>query len=151
MEGYFFPNGFRSRRKWLVVMMFIIRRVLLRVFWVWFSLVGVVQLASGACFIFLIATGIMMHPLFLCGVVVFAMITTSTSTVITLPSASSTRQERNATAVIARAMPKLTTLSGIWIDRFHAHIVWSIYDFSFLWREKWCSMIWYDKIWLDTI
>ena len=84
------------------------------------SLVGVIQLASGACFIFLIAIGIMIHPLFLCGVVVFAMMTTSTSTLIMFASASSTRQERNAIAVIASAIPKLTTLSGM--NRLYAHM-----------------------------
>ena len=54
-----------------------------------------------------------MHPLFLFGIVLFAMMTTSTGTVIMLASTSSIQQEGNAMADIARAIPKLTALSGM--------------------------------------
>ena len=55
----------------------------------------------------------MMYPLFLFGTVLLVMMTTSTSTVIIVASVSSIQLEGNAMADIARAIPKLTTLSGM--------------------------------------
>ena len=55
----------------------------------------------------------MVHPLFLFGIVLLVMMTTSTSTVIIVASVSSIQQEGNTMADIARAIPKLTTLSGM--------------------------------------
>ena len=91
---------------------------------------GVIEVVSGACFTFLVAIGIMMHSLFLFGVVHFAMMTTSTSTATMFASSGSIEQDENAIAVIARAVPKLMTLSGM--NRLCAHIVCLIYGFSFL-------------------
>ena len=78
---------------------------------------GDIQHLSGANFISMVAIGIMMNLLFLFGVVLVIMMTTSTSTVILLASAGSIKQEGNAMADIARAIPGLTTLSGMdrWI------------------------------------
>ena len=77
------------------------------------------------------AVGIMRNLCFLYGIVLFAMMTTSTSTVIMLASTSSIQQEGNAMADIARAIPRLTALSGM--NRLIAQIVCSIYDF---WRYE---------------
>ena len=57
-----------------------------------------------------------MHPLFLLGVVLLGMMTTRARTVIILASTGSVQQEGNAMADIARAIPGLTTLSGM--DRY---------------------------------
>ena len=70
-----------------------------------------------------------MHSLFLFGVVLFAMMTTSTITAIMVASVSSIQQEGNAMADIARAIPKLMTPLGM--NRLCAHIECLIYDFSF--------------------
>ena len=61
----------------------------------------------------LVATGIMGNPHFLCGVVLLGMMTTSISTLIKVTSVASIQQEGNAIADIARAIPGLTTLSGM--------------------------------------
>ena len=70
-----------------------------------------------------------MYPLFLFGTVLLVMMTTSTSTVIIVASVSSIQLEGNAMADIARAIPKLTTLSGM--NRFYVNIVHAIYGFPF--------------------
>ena len=59
--------------------------------------------------------------LFLFEVVLSLMVATSTSTMIMVASTGSIQQEGNAMADIARAIPGLTTLSGM--DRFYVHIV----------------------------
>ena len=53
-----------------------------------------------------------MHSLLLFEIVLFIIITKSTSTVTMVASVSSIQLEGNAMADIARAIPKLTTLSG---------------------------------------
>ena len=66
----------------------------------------------GAHIISLVATGTMRDLLFLYGVVLLGMMTTSASTVIMVASVASVQSEGNAIADIARAIPGLTTLSG---------------------------------------
>ena len=73
----------------------------------------VIQYLSGAHVISLVATGIMRNPLFLYGVVLLGMMTISASTVIMVASVASIQSEGNAMADIARAIPGLTTLSGM--------------------------------------
>ena len=73
----------------------------------------VIQHLSGAHVISLVAAGIMRNPLFVYGVVLLVMMTTSASTVIMVASVASIQQEGNAMADIARAIPGLTTLSGM--------------------------------------
>ena len=53
-----------------------------------------------------------MHPLFLSVIVLLVIVATSTSTLMMSASVSPIQQEGNAMADIARAIPKLTTLSG---------------------------------------
>ena len=77
----------------------------------------------------MVAIVIMLRRLFLLGIVLFAMMTTSTSTEIMFASAGSIQQEGNAMADIARAIPKLMTPLGM--NRLCAHIECLIYDFSF--------------------
>ena len=55
-----------------------------------------------------------MHSLLLFEIVLFIIITKSTSTVTMVASVSSIQLEGNAMADIARAIPKLTTLSGMY-------------------------------------
>ena len=71
-----------------------------------------------------------MHPLFLLGVVLLGMMITRASTAILFASTGSIQLEGNAIADIARAIPGLTTLSGM--DRFCVHIVCSTHCFPFL-------------------
>ena len=61
----------------------------------------------------MVATGIMRNPLFLYGVVLLGVMTISASTVIMVASVASIQSEGNAMADIARAIPGLTTLSGM--------------------------------------
>ena len=74
---------------------------------------GDIQHLSAAYCISMVAIGIMINLLFFFGVVLVIMMTTSTSTVILFASAGSIQQEGNAMADIARAIPGLTTLSGM--------------------------------------
>ena len=65
--------------------------------------------------------GIMMNLLFLFGIVILVKMTTSTNPLIVVASVASIQLEGNAMADIARAIPGLTTLSGM--NRFYVHIV----------------------------
>ena len=62
-----------------------------------------------------------MNLLFLFGIVILVKMTTSTNPLIVVASVASIQLEGNAMADIARAIPGLTTLSGM--NRFYVHIV----------------------------
>ena len=57
------------------------------------------------------------------------MMTKSASTVMTFASVDSIQKEGNAMADLARAIPRLTTLSGM--DRLHVDLAFVIYLLSF--------------------
>ena len=75
--------------------------------------VGIIQQEHRAYGITLVAICIMVNRLFFSGVALCVIMTTSASTLTMLASVSSIQQEGNAIADIARAIPKLTTLSGM--------------------------------------
>ena len=71
-----------------------------------------------------------MHPLLLLGVVLLGMMTTRASTAIMFASTGSIQLEGNAMADIARAIPGLTTLSGMNVS-IDSMIACATYGFSF--------------------
>ena len=116
-----------------------------------------------------------MNRLYIIGVVLFAMMIRTTSAVVMFASTGSIQQEGNAMADIARAIPGLTTLSGMDWYTLRAYICW-MYDLSLLscdvmrldatrymrwyastWYDSivydvmWYIMIWYDMIWGNVI
>ena len=71
----------------------------------------------------------MTNLLLFVGTALLVMTTKSASTVITFASVGSIQQEGNAMADLARAIPGLTTLSGM--DRLHVDLALVIYLLSF--------------------
>ena len=91
-----------------------------------------------------------MNRLYIIGVVLFAMMIRTTSAVVMFASTGSIQQEGNAMADIARAIPGLTTLSGMDWYVLRAYVCW-MYDLSFLWCDAIrCDAI-YAVIWYDLI
>ena len=89
-----------------------------------------------------------MNRLYIIGVVLFAMMIRSTSAVVMFASTGSIQQEGNAMADIARAIPGLTTLSGmVWYTLRACSMpnLWSL--ISMMWHDTMRYMRWHDMIW----
>ena len=85
-----------------------------------------------------------MNRLYIIGVVLFAMMIRSTSAVVMFASTGSIQQEGNAMADIARAIPGLTTLSGmVWytLRAYSMPNLWSL--ISMMWFDTMRYMRWY--------
>ena len=93
-----------------------------------------------------------MNRLYIIGVVLFAMMIRTTSAVVMFASTGSIQQEGNAMADIARAIPGLTTLSGMdrYVLRAYSMLnVWSL--ISMMWCDSMRCDICRDMVWFDTV